>query len=159
MKLIKLVWRIILNIKLITITLFLSSSLVLNVVLFTGGSIYSSVNSGFEIITGVQTVSSKNQAIIKKLGSDLLAEQQQKLKTKSKLVESTVQCASEIGNERQLKAQLAGMSGQLSALRGSRLSILSRIESQTNQLVSERAKNQKLKSQLMLCSRSEQNTD
>ena len=158
MKLIKLVWRIILNIKIITVTLFLLSSLVLNVVLFIGGSIYSSVNSGFEIITGVQTVSSKNQAIIKKLGNDLLAEQQQ-LKTKSKLVGSTVQCASEIGNGRQFKAQLAGISGQLSALRGARRALESRIESQTNQLVSERAKNQKLKSQLMLCSRSEQNTD
>ena len=87
MKLIKLVWRIILNIKIITITLFLLSSLALNVVLFTGGSLYSSVNSGFEIITGFQTVSSKNKAIINKLGNDLLAEQQQ-LKTKSKLVES-----------------------------------------------------------------------
>ena len=158
MKLIKLVWRIILNIKIITITLFLLSSLALNVVLFIGGSLYSSVNSGFEIITGVQTVSSKNQAIIKKLGNDLLAEQQQ-LKTKSKLVESTVQCASEIGNGRQLKAQLAGISGQLSALRGARRALESRIESQTNQLVSERAENQKLKSQLMLCSSSEQNTD
>ncbi len=157
MKLIKLVWRIILNIKIITITLFLLSSLALNVVLFIGGSLYSSVNSGFEIITGVQTVSSKNQAIIKKLGSDLLAEQQQKLKTKSKLAESTVQCASEKGNERQLKAQLTGISGQLAALRGARLTLESQLESQNNQLASERAENQKLKSQLMLCSPTEQN--
>ena len=159
MKLIKLVWRIILNIKIITVTLFLLSSLVLNVVLFIGGSLYPSVNSGFEIITGVQTVSSKNQALIKKLGSDLLAEQQQKLKTKSKLVDSTVQCASERGAERQLKAQLTGISGQLAALRGARLSLESQLKSQTNRLVSERAENQELKSQLMLCSRSEQNVD
>ena len=159
MKLIKLVWRIILNIKIIVITLFLLTSLALNVVLFIGGSLYSSVNSGFEIITGVKTVSSKNQAIIKKLGSDLLAEQQQKLKTKSKLVESTVQCASERGNERQLKAQLAGISGQLAALRGARLTLESQLESQTNQLVSERAENQELKSQLILCSRSDRNVD
>ena len=159
MKLIKLVWRIILNIKIITITLFLLSSLALNVVLLIGGSLYSSVNSGFEIITGVQTVSSKNQATIKKLGSDLLAEQQQKLKTKKKLVESTVQCASEGGNERQLKAQLAGISGQLAALRGARLALETQLESQNNRLVSEQEENQELKSQLVLCSSSEQNTD
>ena len=159
MKLIKLVWRIILNIKIITITLFLLSSLVLNVVLFIGGSLYSSVNSGFEIITGVQTVSSKNQAIIKKLGSDLLAEQQQKLKTKSKSVESTVQCASKRGAERQLKAQLTGISGQLAALRGARLSLESQLKNQTNRLVSKQEENKKLKSRLVLCSSSKQNTD
>ena len=158
MKLIKLVWRIILNIKIITITLFVLSSLVLNVVLFIGGSLYSSINSGFEIITGVQTVSSKNQAIIKKLGNDLLAEQQQ-LKTKSKLVESTVQCASERGTEKQLKSQLLGISGQLAALRGARLSLESRLESQTNRLISVQEENQKLKSRLVLCSSQKQNTD
>tara|TARA_B100000787_G_C16177337_1_gene289795 strand:+ start:871 stop:1350 length:480 start_codon:yes stop_codon:yes gene_type:complete len=159
MKFIKLVWRIILNVKIIIITLFLLASLVLNVVLFIGGSLYSSINSGFEIITGVQTVSSKNQATIKKLGSDLLAAQQQKLKTKRKLVESIVQCDSEGGNERQLKARLTGISGQLAALRGARLALETRLESQNNRLVSEQEENQELKSRLMLCSSSEQNTD
>ena len=67
MKLIHLLWRIIWNIKTIVITLFFVSSVVLNVALFLGGSLYSTINNGFETLTGIQTVGSKHESTIEKL--------------------------------------------------------------------------------------------
>ena len=157
MKLIHLLWRIIWNIKTILITLFFVSSVVLNVALFLGGSLYSTINNGFETLTGIQTVGSKHESTIEKLGDDVATERQEKIRFKNELDKSSKQCTSQSSLERQLQGQLAGISAQLEAERQAKRSLTRRIDSQINQLMSERSKNQELKSQLMLCSPTEQN--
>ena len=157
MKLIHLLWRIIWNIKTIVITLFFVSSVVLNVALFLGGSLYSTINNGFETLTGIQTVGSKHESTIEKLGDDVTTERQEKIRFKNELDKSSKQCTSQSSLERQLQGQLAGISAQLEAERRAKRSLTRRIDSQINQLISEQSKNQKLKSQLMLCSPTEQN--
>ena len=157
MKLIKLVWHIIWNIKTIVITLFLVSSVALNVALFLGGSLYSSINDAFEAITGIQTIGSKNKSTIEKLGDVVAVERQEKLRLNNELDKSSKQCTSQSSLERQLQGQLAGISAQLEAERQAKRSLTRRIDSQINQIMSEQSKNQELKSQLMLCSPTEQN--
>ena len=157
MKLIHLLWRIIWNIKTIVITLFFVSSVVLNVALFLGGSLYSTINNGFETLTGIQTVGSKHESTIEKLGDDVATERQEKIRFKNELDKSSKQCTSQSSLERQLKGQLAGISAQLEAERQAKRSLSRRIDSQINQIMSEQSKNQELKSQLMLCSPTEQN--
>ena len=157
MKLIHLLWRIIWNIKTIVITLFFVSSVVLNVALFLGGSLYSTINNGFETLTGIQTVGSKHESTIEKLGDDVTTERQEKIRFKNELDKSSKQCTSQSSLERQLQGQLAGISAQLEAERQAKRSLTHRIDSQINQIMSEQSKNQELKSQLMLCSPTEQN--
>ena len=157
MKLIHLLWRIIWNIKAIVITLFFVSSVVLNVALFLGGSLYSTINNGFETLTGIQTVGSKHESTIEKLGDDVATERQEKIRFKNGLDKSSKQCTSQSSLERQLQGQLAGISAQLEAERQAKRSLTRRIDSQINQIMSEQSKNQELKSQLMLCSPTEQN--
>ena len=60
MFLIKLVWKVIWNIKTIIVTTLLLASLALNIVLFVGGSLYSAANNAFEALTGIQTLASRN---------------------------------------------------------------------------------------------------
>jgi hypothetical protein len=157
MKLIHLLWRIIWNIKTIVITLFFVSSVVLNVALFLGGSLYSTINNGFETLTGIQTVGSKHESTIEKLGDDVATERQEKIRFKNELDKSSKQCTSQSSLERQLQGQLAGISAQLEAEHQAKRSLKRRIDSQINQIMSEQSKNQELKSQLMLCSPTEQN--
>jgi chromosome segregation ATPase len=157
MKLIHLLWRIIWNIKTIVITLFFVSSVVLNVALFLGGSLYSTINNGFETLTGIQTVGSKHESTIEKLGDDVATERQEKIRFKNELDKSSKQCTSQSSLERQLQGQLAGISAQLEAERQAKRSLTHRIDSQINQIMSEQSENQELKSQLMLCSPTEQN--
>ena len=74
MWLIKFIWRVIWNIKTILITTIFLISLALNIVLFVGGSLFSLVNTGFEALTGVQTVDSRNKSEIASLGDELARE-------------------------------------------------------------------------------------
>ena len=157
MKLIKLVWHIIWNIKTIVITLFLVSSVALNVALFLGGSLYSSINDAFEAITGIQTIGSKNKSTIEKLGDVVAVERQEKLRLNNELDKSSGQSSSGRSIERQLQGQLASISGQLASERRAKSALTSRMDTQINQLLLEQAENQELKSQLMLCSPTEQN--
>jgi hypothetical protein len=151
MKLIHLLWRIIWNIKIIVITFLLVLSVALNVALFLGGSLYSRINNGFETLTGIQTIGSKNKSTIEKLGDDIAAERQEKLRLNNELDKSSGQYSSGRSIERQLQGQLASISGQLASERRAKSALTSRIDDQINQLLFERAENKKLKSRLMLC--------
>ena len=74
MWLIKFIWRVIWNIKTILIITIFLISLALNVILFAGGSLFSLVNTGFEALTGVQTVALRNKSEIVSLGDELARE-------------------------------------------------------------------------------------
>ena len=71
MWLIKFIWRVIWNIKTILITTIFLISVALNIILFAGGSLFSLVNTGFEALTGVQTVAYQNKSEIASLGDEL----------------------------------------------------------------------------------------
>ena len=53
-------------------------SLALNIVLFLGGSLFSIVNNGFEALTGIQTIASRNKAEIAGLGEEIVLERNAK---------------------------------------------------------------------------------
>ena len=74
MRLIKFISRIIWNIKTILITTLFLISLTLNIVLFVGGSLFSLINTGFEALTGDQTVASFNKSEIISLGDEIASE-------------------------------------------------------------------------------------
>ena len=74
MRLIKFISRIIWNIKTILITTLFLISLTLNIVLFVGGSLFSLINTGFEALTGDQTVASFNKSEIVSLGDQIASE-------------------------------------------------------------------------------------
>ena len=71
---IKLIWKVIWNIKSIFMTTVFLTSLGLNFVLFTGGSLHTAVNDGFETLTGRHTIASRNKAEIAKLGEEIMRE-------------------------------------------------------------------------------------
>ena len=75
---IKFIWRVIWNIKTILITTIFLTSLALNIVLFVGGSLFSIVNNGFEALTGIQTMASRNKAEIAELGEEVIIERNAK---------------------------------------------------------------------------------
>ena len=73
-KIIRSIWHVIWNIKKILITTIFLISLALNIILFLGGSLFSLVNTGFEALTGVQTVASRKKSEIASLDDELAHE-------------------------------------------------------------------------------------
>ena len=87
MKLLRLLWRIIWNIKTILVTTIIVVSMVTNIVLFIGGSLFSLVNSSFEALTGMQTVASRNKAEITTLSEELIVERKAREELQVKLLD------------------------------------------------------------------------
>lgn len=87
MWLIKFIWRVIWNIKTILITTIFLISLALNIILFAGGSLFSLVNTGFEALTGIQTVASRNKSEIASLVDELVREKKTNKDLQDKLVD------------------------------------------------------------------------
>lgn len=92
-KIFRIIWRIFWNLKTIIITAILLGSLALNVVLFLGGSLFSVVNNGFEALTGIQTIASRNKAEIADLGEEIVLERNAKREINGQLRETTADLA------------------------------------------------------------------
>ena len=74
MKIIRTIWQILRKIKFLIVVSILALSLLINGTLFVGGKLLSVVTGGFETVTGMQTLTSKNKAKISKLDDNLLVE-------------------------------------------------------------------------------------
>jgi len=148
MKLIRLLWRILWNFKTILISFILVCSLVFNIVLFLGGSLFSVLNSGFEAVTGMQTIASRNKAEIVELGDNLVVERQAKRELKEELAETSGELVAERKVKRELKGQVAEISGELLVERKAKRALKSELVEQTAQLALERTTQRTLKSQI-----------
>ena len=148
MRVLKLLWRILWNLKTILISLILISSLAFNIILFLGGSLYSVINSGFEVITGIQTIGSRNKAEIVDLGDNLIVERKAKRELKGELAETSGQLVAERTVKRELKGQVAEISGELVVERTLKRELKSQVADISGDLVIERNIKRTLKSEL-----------
>ena len=139
--------RILNKLKIIIFVGLLLASLAVNIVLFVGGAVFSTLNAGFEAVTGFQTVASRNKAEIASLGEDVVVERQAKRELRGQLTEASGDLVVERQAKRQISAQLAETSGELVIQRNSQRILRSELNEQTAQLASSRISNRQLKSQ------------
>ena len=149
MKIVKFFWHILWNLKTVLISLILISSLAFNIILFLGGSLYSVLNSGFEAVTGMQTIASRNKAEIVGLGDNLVVERQAKRELKGELAETSGQLIAERTAKRELKGQVAEISGELVIERKLKRKLKSQVADISGDLVIERNAKLALKSKLV----------
>lgn len=91
--------------------LALSISLAINGILFVGGSLISVVTTGFEALTGISALASRNASEIADLSESLIIERQTKRELKGELVDVSGQ----LYNERQLTRKFKGEISDISA--------------------------------------------
>lgn len=147
MKFLKLALKFFWKLKTLILTGILLVSLGLNLILFLGGSLYSMINSGFEVATGVRTIATRNKAQIADLGDNLVLERKAKRELKSELTETSGELVTERAMKRELKGQVTELSGELVVERKMKRELKSELAETSGQLVVERTAKRELKSQ------------
>ena len=168
-RILRIIWRIFWNLKTIIITTVLLGSLTLNMVLFLGGSLFSIVNNGFEALTGIQTIASRNTAKIAGLGEEVILERNAKQEIKGQLRATSADLAdtritnrklqkaksdlsadlfTERKAKRELKEQVAEISGDLIVERNAKRALRSEVSEQASELATYRVTNRQLRSQI-----------
>lgn len=166
----KLIWRVIWNIKTVLITTFVLISLALNIVLFLGGSLFYIVNNGFEALTGIQTIALRNKAEISELSEEVIIERNAKREIRGQLTETTADLAdTQITKEKleretrritanfvaerrlkqQLKTQVADISGKLATVKLANKTLNEKSIKQADELAIERKAKATLQSELV----------
>ena len=129
-------------------TVALLLSLGLNLILFVGGSLFSAVNSGFEALSGIQTIASRNMAEIADLSEDVIVERKAKREVKGQLAETSAELIAERKLKRELKGQVAEISGDLVVERNAKRVLKNQVSDQAAELASFKVSNRQLKSQI-----------
>lgn len=148
MRFIRLLLKIIWNLKTILITGILLVSLALNIVLFLGGSLFSIVNNGFEALTGIQTIASRNKAEIAGLGEEIVLERNAKREIKGQLRDTSTDLADTRITNRKLQKETRELSADLITERQLKRELRSQVTEQTAELATFRITNRQLKSQV-----------
>lgn len=148
MKFLKLTLKFFWKLKTLILTGVLLVSLGLNLILFLGGSLYSMINSGFEVATGVRTIATRNKAQIADLGDNLILERKATRELNSELTETSGELVTERAMKRELKGQVTELSGELVVERQMKRELKSELAETSGQLVVERTAKRELKSQL-----------
>jgi hypothetical protein len=148
MRFIRLLLKIIWNLKTILITGILLVSLALNIVLFLGGSLFSIVNNGFEALTGIQTIASRNKAEIAGLGEEIVLERNAKREIKGQLRDTSADLADTRITNRKLQKETRELSADLITERQLKRELRSQVIEQTAELATFRITNRQLKSQV-----------
>jgi hypothetical protein len=146
-RLFKLTLKFFWKLKTLILTGALLVSLGINLILFLGGSLYSMINSGFEVVTGIRTVATRNKAQIADLGDNLVLERKAKRELKSELTETSGELVTERAMKRELKGQVTELSGELVVERKMKRELKSELAEISGQLVVERTAKRELKSQ------------
>ena len=147
-KIFRFLWRIFWNLKTIIITATLLISLALNIVLFLGGSLFSIVNNGFEALTGIQTIASRNKAEIAGLGEEIVLERNAKREIKGQLRDTSADLADTRITNRKLQKETRELSADLITERQLKRELRSQVTEQTAELATFRMTNRQLKSQV-----------
>ena len=117
MSFLRFILKTFIRIKIAILVILFTLSLALNIVLFMGGYLFSAINSGFEAVTGIQTIASRNKAQIADLSEEVIIERNTK---------------------RELKGQLRETSADLTRTRISVRSLENKTQKITDELVTER---------------------
>jgi hypothetical protein len=147
-KIFRFLWRIFWNLKTIIITAVLLISLALNIVLFIGGSLFSIVNNGFEALTGIQTIASRNKAEITGLGEEIVLERSAKRELKGQLRDTSADLADTRITNRKLQKETRELSADLITERQVKRELRSQVTEQAAELTTFRVTNRQLKSQV-----------
>ena len=137
MKIIRIILRSLNVIKFLLVSSFLILSLCVNLALFIGGSLFSVLNNGFEAITNIQTIGSRNKAEIAQLGDNLVVERKAKQELKTELGETSAKLISEKKIKRELSTQLTRTSAELATERKVKNEIKSQLGRTSKSLVTE----------------------
>lgn len=123
-------------------------SLCINLALFLGGRLYSVLNSGFEAVTNIQTIGSRHEVEIAKLGDDLVVERKVKRELKTELGETSAKLITEKKIKRELSTQLTTTSAELASEKKARIDLKSQLERASQNLAIEKQAKRTLQSKL-----------
>ena len=148
MKAVKIILRSLNAIKFLLVSFVLILSLCVNLVLFLGGSLFSVLNNGFEAVTSIQTIGSRNKAEIAQLGDNLVVERKAKQELKAELGETSAELISEKKIKRELSTQLTNTSADLATERKIKAELKSQLGRTSQNLITERQAKKALQSKL-----------
>ena len=148
MKAVKIILRSLNAIRFLLVSFVLILSLCVNLVLFLGGSLFSVLNNGFEAVTSIQTIGSRNKAEIAQLGDNLVVERKAKQELKAELGETSAELISEKKIKRELSTQLTNTSADLATERKIKAELKSQLGRTSQNLITERQAKKALQSKL-----------
>jgi myosin heavy subunit len=148
LKILKLIWRTLRTIKFLLVSFILVLSVCINLALFLGGSLFSILNNGFEAVTNIKTIGSRNEAEIAQLGDNLSVERQAKRELKTELGETSAQLVTEKKIKRDLSTQLTEKSAQLVTEKKAKRELKLQFGSASQSLVTERQAKRALQSKV-----------
>ena len=106
------------------------------------------MNSGFEAVTNIQTIGSRNKAEIAQLGDNLVVERQAKRELKTELGETSAKLITEKKMKRELSTQLTQTSVELAAERKIKSELKSQLGRASQNLVIEKQAKRTLQSKI-----------
>ena len=148
MNAVKIILRAMNAIKFLLVSFVLILSLCVNLALFLGGSLFSVLNNGFEAVTSIQTIGSRNKAEIAQLGDNLVVERKAKQELKAELGETSAELISEKKIKRELSTQLTNTSADLATERKIKAELKSQLGRTSQNLITERQAKKALQSKL-----------
>lgn len=148
MNAVKIILRAMNAIKFLLVSFVLMLSLCVNLALFLGGSLFSALNNGFEAVTSIQTIGSRNKAEIAQLGDNLVVERKAKQELKAELGETSAELISEKKIKRELSTQLTNTSADLATERKIKAELKSQLGRTSQNLITERQAKKALQSKL-----------
>ena len=148
LKILKLIWRTLKTVKFLLVSFVLVLSLCINLALFLGGSLFSILNSGFEAVTNIQTIGSRNKAEIAQLGDNLVVERQAKRELKTELGETSAKLITEKKIKRELSTQLTTTSAELALEKKTKIDLESQLGRASQNLAIERQAKRTLQSKI-----------
>lgn len=125
----------------------LLASLAMNVVLFVGGSFFSALNSGFEAITGFQTIASRNKAEIAELGEEVIIERNAKREIKEQLRDTSADLADTKIAKKKLEREAKELTAELVVERKAKREIKTQITQVSAELATSKSLNNKLRNE------------
>ncbi|NIZ63491.1 hypothetical protein DL239_21270 [Sedimentitalea sp. CY04] len=131
MNIIKSVWKL-------AMVLFLVLSLMLNVAMLLGGSLYNMTSKAFSSVTGMRTVAVQHASEVAELGSDLADERRLSRELRGEVAELSGDLAAERIASKKIRSQLSEATSGFVIYRGRRMAINEAVEMTAND-ISQRA--------------------
>ena len=110
--------------------------------------LFSIVNNGFEALTGIQTIASRNKAEIAGLGEEIVLERNAKREIKGQLRDTSADLADTRITNRKLQKETRELSADLITERQLKRELRSQVTEQAAELTTFRVTNRQLKSQV-----------
>ena len=144
MRFLRIFFGILNKLKTLILTFLLLGSLAMNIVLFVGGSFFAALNSGFEALTGMQSIASRNKAEIANLSEEVIVERNAKREIKGQLTDTTADLADTKLAKQKLERETKQLTADLVAERKTKREIKAQLGEVTSELATSRLVRNKL---------------